>query len=86
MASKAIDLLMLDVWSVTVEMDKNNCHSLHVLLLISPDLSALPFESSGRLTEKGKMAAATFQALDIVPAESHQVKECRVLIHDGIKV
>lgn len=30
------------------------CHSLHVLLLISSDLTALPSESRGRRMEKGK--------------------------------
>lgn len=65
MASKAIDLLMLDVWLVTVQMDKRMmlaCHSLHVLLLISSDLTVLPSESRGRRVEKGgkKEAAATF--------------------------
>lgn len=61
-------------------------HSLHVLLLISSDLTPLPFESSGRWMGKEGKAAATFYALDSVPVESRQEKECTVLIHDGMKL
>ena len=33
-----------------------------------------------------KKAAATFYALDGLPAESRQEKECTVLIRDGMKL